>query len=131
MVDKNDAGNDDRESNGDFKRGNKAGKQFQKGNPGGPGRPPNDQSLTHMTRAELFRERMVLSDPDDPESELIPTSYAKEFIESQIKKGILGDPTASAHLWNRIEGKVMETIEHSGGVTIRMEYDAVLDDPHD
>ena len=78
---------------------------------GGPGRPPNDQSLTHMTREELFREQELPLDPREPEGEKELTSYAKRFIAAQIKKGIAGDPTASAHIWNRIEGKVVQPIQ--------------------
>lgn len=96
----------DREANG----------RFAEGNPGGPGRPKNEFSLTHLARELLTKE---------------DAAEAKELVRDWIDKAKEGNPTALVQLLDRIDGKVPDKHEVTGEVTHKAvilskeEYEAI------
>lgn len=88
--------------------------QFKPGWSGGPGRPPNDKSITDKTRKELNRETTVpVKNAEGEETGKRTVTYLQLFVESQIKRAINGDSAAAKNIWDRMEGRVIEQIEHS------------------
>lgn len=87
---------------------------FQKGHPGGPGRPPKVvEAAQHSVLLELFDE-----------------VAERRVIRAQLKQAYAGDTTAATWLWDRKYGKVKEPREHSGTITYIVEYaDPVAPDP--
>jgi hypothetical protein len=90
---------------------------FQKGNPGGPGRPPKAvEDAKQSVLLELFDEGTE-------------RAIVANMIANAKRKGVLAAPSATAAatwLWDRKYGKVKDQIEQSGGLTIRVVY---ADDP--
>lgn len=86
---------------------------FQKGQPGGPGRPPKPvEDATKSVLLRLFNEEAETA-----------------VVKAQIRRAKGGDTTAATWLWDRKYGKVKEQVEQSGGVTIRVLYDNPDSDP--
>ena len=95
----------ERDEKGHFLPGNAEGRS---------GRPPNDKSITVLTRAQLEEETTVpVKDADGKEISTRTVTYLQLFVESQIKRAINGDPAAAKNIWDRIEGRVLMQLEHS------------------
>jgi hypothetical protein len=62
---------------------------FQKGNPGGPGRPPGSVSLLTILKDELAKG-----------------AVAQELVLDTIRQAKEGSPAALKLVWDRIEGPV-------------------------
>ena len=79
---------------------------FEKGNPGGPGRPPKPvEDAKHSVLLDLFNEQ-----------------EERAVVKAQIREAKKGNTTAATWLWDRKYGKVKEQVEQSGGLTIRVVY---------
>lgn len=107
--------------------------QFKPGNSGGPGRPRKERTLAYLQEQYLDEEVTVpvLDAGGDPTGETRTTTNRQLFIESQTALAIEGDPQAARNLWNRQDGKVPETVEHTGGVVLNIVRDPVLDGADD
>jgi hypothetical protein len=80
---------------------------FQKGHPGGPGRPPKP--------VEDAKQSVLLRLFDEKAEEAV--------IKAQLTQARKGDTTAATWLWDRKYGKVKDVQEQSGELTIRIVYD--------
>ncbi len=99
----------------------KVGRPFQKGNPGGPGRPPMDPELKKIqkvtrTEAELLLSKFMQMDIDELEAVL--RDKKRKCVEHMIGRIVLmgiknGDHARLDFMLNRLIGKVKENIEHS------------------
>ena len=131
MAEKNGKPNGEQNASG-YAEGSLA-TRFKPGNPGGPGRPKKERTLAHLQEQYLDEEVTipVLNEKGKPTGATRTTTNRQLFIESQTRRAINGDPQAARNLWNRQDGKVTETVEHVGGVTLNMIYDPALDGPRD
>lgn len=84
--------------------------RFYPGNPGGPGRPRNEHSLTNLTRQELTTIVEVFIDPNRKKLGKRRITKMQLFIESQINRAINGDSRAAKNIWDRIEGKAIQQV---------------------
>lgn len=86
--------------------------QFRPGQSGNPsGRPK--KPLTDRTREKL----------DDPE-------VLDEIVDALIVAAATGDVAAQRLLWERIEGKLTDHVEHEGELKIVLEYVNAPDPAH-
>jgi hypothetical protein len=95
--------------------------KFQKGNPGGPGRPPKTvEDAQHSALLDLFDEQ--------EERAVIAT-----MIANAKRRGVVAAPSAisaATWLWDRKYGKVKDQVEQSGGLVIKVVYaDSDADTP--
>ena len=80
--------------------------RFQKGNPGGPGRPPKP--------VEDARQSVLLR--------LFNEAAEEAVVKAQLREAKKGDTAAATWLWDRKYGKVRGHIEQSGIVRYIVEY---------
>jgi hypothetical protein len=104
-------------------RGKKTGgKDFYKGQPGGPGRPPLPEDIKkarELNKDELTRvlnDFIYLSKGEIEEKILNSSTPMLELLVASIlKKGIdFGDHMRLSFLLDRLVGKVKEVVEHEG-----------------
>ena len=120
----------DHKSTGGFASGNQY--RFRPGESGNPAGPKPGRRLSAILDKYLEEEIDYEFQNAAGEAQTIRITRADEFIISQYKAAITaGDSAAAKQIWERIDGKVTETVEHVGGVTLNMIFDPVLDDPDD
>lgn len=79
---------------------------FQKGNPGGPGRPPKI--------VEDAKQSVLLRLFDEKAEEAV--------VRAQINEAKSGSTVAATWLWERKFGKIKEALDHTGDITITVRY---------
>lgn len=83
---------------------------FEKGNPGGPGRPPKAvEDAKQSILFELFNEK---------EERAVVTNMIRLAKNRAAPNAV----PAAIWLWDRKYGKVKEQVEQSGGLTIKVVY---------
>jgi hypothetical protein len=82
-------------------------KPGQSGNP--RGRPPNESSLTALLRQELAN-----TCPADQKGR----TWKELIVEAMMRLAIKGNSTAINTVFERIEGKVKDEVDHSGTVKV-------------
>ena len=83
-------------------KGNRLGRQWQKGQSGNPnGRPRG------VTLSEAYRRMLMTVDPKDPEGR----TYGELIALGQARAAIKGSTPAAAEIANRTEGKAPQAIE--------------------
>ncbi len=86
---------------------------YQKGNPGGPGRPPKTvEDATRSVLLELFNEKEE-------------RAIVANMIANAKRKGVQAASSAisaATWLWDRKYGRIKEQVEQSGGLTIKVVY---------
>lgn len=95
------------------------GKPFEKGNPGGPGRPKSDPELRNahkLTRTEAEQLLTKFMQMDIEELEAILRDKKKKCVEHMIGRIVLmgiknGDHARLDFMLNRLIGKVKENLE--------------------
>lgn len=123
-------GNGKDPATGQFLPGNKLG--FQSGQSGNPAGPKPGRRLSAILDKYLEEEIDFEFTGADGETQNIRITRADEFIISQYNAAIkTGDAAAAKQIWERIDGKITETVEHIGGVTLNMIYDPALDGPRE
>ena len=90
-----------RRSDGTFAEDNSLGKRFQSGQSGNLRGRPKDALLTKEIRVQL-------NEVDDDGK-----SNAQKIAESMISRAIKGDVRAADLIFNRIEGKVLQSVDLS------------------
>jgi len=90
--------------------------QFKPGWAGGPGRPKGSVSLKTLLKQAL--EKTSLGDQPCPNGR----NVAETFVEAVLIHAVAGNPSYMKEVWERVEGKVKETVEHDGEIKIRVEY---------
>ena len=88
--------------------------KFIKGGKGGPGRPPKDRCIS-----DLMSDMLVKDSPEFVRDSLgrrtkKHMTYLQAFVFSQVTRAINGDAAAARNLWERVEGKVLTSLEVSG-----------------
>jgi hypothetical protein len=115
-------------------------RKFEKGNPGGPGRPRRDPELAKASKITRTEAELLLSkfmQMDIEELEAILRDKKKKCVEHMIGRIVLmgiknGDHARLDFMLNRLIGKVKDTIEVSvkpkiihnldgGGATLSIE----------
>jgi hypothetical protein len=89
--------------------------QFKPGWAGGPGR-PKGVSLKGLLKQALEKE--TLGDQPCPNGR----NVAETFVEAVLIHAIGGNPSYMKEIWERVEGKVKDKVEHDGEIKIRVEY---------
>lgn len=120
----------DHRPTGGFAPGNSH--RFKPGESGNPAGPKPGRRLSAIL--DKYLEEEIDFEFTDAGGELksILITRADEFIISQYNAAIkAGDSAAAKQIWERIDGKVTETVEHLGGLTLHMVYDAALDGPRE
>jgi hypothetical protein len=83
---------------------------FEKGQPGGPGRPPKPvEDAARSVLLELFNEKEE-------------RAIVANMIANAKRKGVVAASsatTAATWLWDRKYGKVKDQLEHSGAVELK------------
>ena len=92
---------DNRRRDGTFAEGNSLGKRWQSGQSGNLKGRPKDALLTKEIRAQLNDVR------DDGKTN------AQAIAESMISRAIKGDVRAADLIFNRIEGRVLQSVDLS------------------
>lgn len=92
--------------NGKFAKGNKIGNRFQKGQSGNPNGRPKSAFLSDALRRKL-RETM----PDATEK-----TVADAVADALVKEALDGDVSAIREIFDRTEGKPLQTLDANIGV---------------
>ena len=86
--------------------------KFIKGNPGGPGRPPKALCISDLTAELLAKESPEFARDKSGRKTKKHITYLQAFVVSQVTRAINGDAAAARNVWERIEGKVPQALEH-------------------
>ena len=95
--------------------------RFVPGWKGGPGRPPKDESITHLTREHLNEKiKVPVKDRIGRRRGTRTVTRLQLFVESQVARAINGDSHAAKNVWERIEGRVPLPIDATGELYVEV-----------
>lgn len=88
--------------------------RWKKGQSGNPkGRPPKELCLTSLVKAELELQAeqggQLLRNKDGS-----PKTWAQILATAIVRQAARGNATALAQLWERLDGKIPQALEHQG-----------------
>jgi hypothetical protein len=100
-------------------------KQWKKGVSGNPrGRPRKQDSLTTLLKDEVEK-----SCPADKEHR----TWGELIVRATLQQAMKGNPAALREVWDRLEGKLKQSLEHSGTddgpVVLQVVYKEENDEP--
>ena len=86
-------------------------KPFKKGDPGGPGRPKGSKNTATVINQYLKSRRKGRNPITGKECRM---SVRQQIVLAQIGQALSGNTKAFQAIIDRAEGKITETIQHSG-----------------